>query len=277
MPDYTFSRNYGFIPESAVVRSITGGQTPVEYPTTISPSGDISFTAPVGTYVLNIKPSRSSPSTDVISVRATVQGPVSTPLIGVPTLNGVPVLTSWSAATSYIAGQWVVAPGGYLASSKTDFTSGSTYSSSNWNEFIPGAEVAYAENITGTTYTLTTTSTALAGTNIVVPLSLRPQYIIYEAWIDVTTAPAATKTGMVGINVIDDLSTIISGDIIPFEGSGDTAAFAKIKGEVRIPPNTPQRAYSLVANRSGDTVFRANILNGAIGPAFRSYIACRAA
>lgn len=140
-----------------------------------------------------------------------------------------------------------------------------------------GKEVAYAENVTAVAYPLTTATVALAGCSIVVPQSIRPQYLSFSFWVDVTTAPAATKAGMVGSNVIDEAGTVWGGDILPFEASGDTASFAQLQGEFRIPPNTPQHTYTVYANRSGDSAFRASVVHGGIGQAFRSYIACRTA
>jgi hypothetical protein len=184
--------------------------------------------------------------------------------------------TVWVPDTDYQANQWIITPGGYLAQAKINFTSGATYSPSNWNEYIPGAEMGYSENISAVPYVLTTASVGLVGVSIVAPVSPRPMYIHMGAWADVTTTATAATTGNTGVNIVDETAAIIGGDLFPFEGA-DSQGYCQMKTMVRIAPNTPSHTYSLVASRSGNANFRASIMHGAIGPAFRTFLALIAA
>ena len=182
--------------------------------------------------------------------------------------------TIWQPNTFYSAGTMVITPGGYLASAKADFTSGGTYSPANWNEYTPGAELAYAENITGTTQVLSTASTDVTGCVITVPQTPRPTWIEGFAMARPTTAPAGGGSGTVALVVVDDQATpvTVGGNIMSFEGGSGTSGAVTLFFRARIAPNTPSRTYKLQANRGGQT-WAGTIYNGAIGIAFRSYIA----
>lgn len=73
----------------------------------------------------------------------------------------------WTASTAYVANQWVIAPGGYLAQAKSSFTTGASYVSTNWNEYAYGKELGYAERFTTDTTTNTTLTDAGLNANLI--------------------------------------------------------------------------------------------------------------
>lgn len=135
-----------------------------------------------------------------------------------------------------------------------------------------GQEIAYVEDVSGVTQSLTTSD--VAGTlSITLPLSSRPIWIVAEAWVDVTTAAAVTTTGIAALTVKDNQGSPVSicADFAPFE-STDAAGFSVLRAMGRIAPNTPSRIYTCYFLRAGSSTFRANILNGSVGAAYRSYL-----
>ncbi len=143
----------------------------------------------------------------------------------------------------------------------------------------PGQEIFYSANATGTALALATTAPPGAGTSLLcsglVPSSTRPIWLYGEAFVDVTTAPAASGTGTCTVVIYDDQGTPVQadgGDIVPFESGSGTQGYGKAVVWARIPPNTAQRTYTLYANRGGDSTFRAQVLNGAIASVFRSML-----
>jgi hypothetical protein len=137
-----------------------------------------------------------------------------------------------------------------------------------------GLEVGYAANETTTLTTLGTSNSSL-GCVLVLPQSSRPIWLEGFAAIDVTTAPAASGTGVVTLSAVDDQGSpvTVGADIKAFESGSGSAGYCGAFFRCRIAPDTPSRTYTLMVNRGGDTTFRAQILNGAISAAFRSYLA----
>jgi hypothetical protein len=109
----------------------------------------------------------------------------------------------------------------------------------------------------------------------VLPLSSRPIWLEGFAIVDVTTAPAASGTGIVTLSAVDDQGSpvTVGADVKPFESGSGSAGYGGAFFRCRIAANTPARTYTLMANRGGDSTFRASVLNGGISPAFRSYLA----
>lgn len=133
----------------------------------------------------------------------------------------------------------------------------------------PGQELAYAENVTGAVQALGTVLTDLVGCSIFVPQSDRPVWVDAEFWLDVTTAPVGT--GNAGLNVLNEAGAVLGGCLVPLESTSN-AGFAVVHARFRIPPGTPAGTIRAAANRSG-VAYVASVMHGAIGPAFRSYIA----
>lgn len=184
----------------------------------------------------------------------------------------VPVV--WTPQTSYPAGKWVIAPGGYLASAKATFVSGDVYNPLNWNEFLPGAELAYGKNESGTLQPLSTVLADIPGCVIAVPQSPRPIWLEASLIIDVVTSPAAGNTSTVSIGIQSDVGgdPLIGSAIMPVEPGG-TQGYMTVSIRCRIDPNTPGKTYRVQSNKGGNATFAASVMNGAIGAAFRSYIA----
>lgn len=185
---------------------------------------------------------------------------------------------TWQANTFYSAGE-VVVNGGVAYAALADFTSGSVFNEANWACLSSGQEIFYSANVTGTTLALGSTLPTAAGTSLLcsglVPQSTRPIWLYAEAFADVTTAPAAGGTGNVNLLVYDDQGTPVMADgsgIEPFESGSGTSGYARCAYSARIAPNTTSRTYTLYAYRTGDSTFRASILNGANAPVYRSYL-----
>lgn len=138
-----------------------------------------------------------------------------------------------------------------------------------------GQEVAYAENVSTIAQVATTAAVVIDGCTIVVPPNPRPVWVEASALFDVTTAAAAGATGTVstGINVGADAKAAA---ILSVESAG-TVGYVTVVSRYRIPPNTPEATYSAVFSKGGNATFAAQILNGGIAPAFRSYISAIAA
>ncbi len=186
--------------------------------------------------------------------------------------------SAWLPNQFYAAGELVV----YQETAYTalaDFTSAGSFNAANWQIVSPGAEIFYSANATGTPLALATTAPPGAGTSLLcsglVPQTFRPVMLYGEAFVDVTTAPAAGGTGTATLLVYDDQGTPVfadGGDVVSFEGGSGTAGVAKAIFWARIPPSTPSRTYTLYCNRGGDGTFRANIMNGQNSSAFRSLL-----
>lgn len=133
-----------------------------------------------------------------------------------------------------------------------------------------GQELDYVEDISGVAYPLTTVSTSL-GLSRTVPNQSRPVWLMGEAQVDVTTAPAAGGTG-VAILQIKDSSGLKNAGAVSFEGAAGVAGLVTVRVFYRVPANTPQDTYTLYALRaaSGDATFRASLVNSALARTFLS-------
>lgn len=181
-------------------------------------------------------------------------------------------------STAYKAGELVVYQE-TLYTALVDFTSAGSFSAGDWQIVSPGTEIGYSANATATQLALATTAAPGAGTSllcsVVVPQTPRPVWLQAEATAKCTTAPAASGTGLVNLFVYDDQGTPVVADgagSIAFESGSGTAGVINIRLTARIPPNTASRTYTLYANRSGDSTFRAQIQNGLGSVVYRSYL-----
>lgn len=59
--------------------------------------------------------------------------------------NTAGLVPVWKASTSYVAGQRIISPNGDIVSAKANFTSGASYSASNWNASTQDGRLAGAE------------------------------------------------------------------------------------------------------------------------------------
>lgn len=135
-----------------------------------------------------------------------------------------------------------------------------------------GQELGYVEDVSGTPLALTTTPGNSTGLSMVVPNQARPVWLEGEVLVDVTTAPAASGTGNVTVQIKTSGGTIVASGTFPFESGSGTAGLGTCRVKYRVPPNTAQDTYTLWALRGGDSTFRASLVNGFSGPASRSYL-----
>lgn len=134
-----------------------------------------------------------------------------------------------------------------------------------------GQELAYAENITGTTQTITTTAADVPGCVIVVPISARPVWVEASGIFDITTAPLAATTGTMQLSIMDEANGFVGTTILSTE-SGNTSGYFTAIVRARLGPVTSAKTLRVQANRGGST-FACALSNGAIASVFRTYIA----
>lgn len=135
-----------------------------------------------------------------------------------------------------------------------------------------GQEIAYAENATGTTMTVTTSYLDVAGCSIVVPAHTRPVYIEGEFHVDVSASPAAATTATMSAVITDDLDVVAAYSYTSFE-PGNAAGFFTCRTRVRLAPDVNQRTYRLRAIKGGNTTFAAFVMNGTTASVWKSWIA----
>lgn len=190
------------------------------------------------------------------------------------------IASVWTPNTRWRAGQWIIAPGGYLATAKADFVSGASYNSANWNEYVtPGTRTGFAVNETGTSQTISTVQTAIASTSVPLPQISRPQVLRARAQVKCTTAMAATAGTVTSIQlvIVDDLGNLVdAGGLVSFDAS-TTNAYATVYAEYDIPANAAARTYHLEILRVGSTSGVFSCLNGALAPGFRTVLRAVAA
>lgn len=183
--------------------------------------------------------------------------------------------TVWQPNTFYSAGTFVVTPGGYLASALVDFTSSAVYNASNWQEYIPGAELAYAENNTGVEQTgLANATYDGTGLVLVVPVCPRPVYLEGFVTVTTTTAPAAgttaTFTGFF-TETVNSVDTSFGACMIPLAGGSGNGS-ATLMPKVRIGPVAAPRTFRFQATKIGASTTVWKIGNGAAGSAYKSWV-----
>ncbi len=139
-----------------------------------------------------------------------------------------------------------------------------------------GQEVAYAENVSGTTQALTTTTTNLASLSaLTIPISQRPVWVSAEVHIDVTTTPAASSIAAVTLSLADDAGTILGFSSIVYTSAAATGINnGTSRVYTRLDPAylTVERVVRLQVGKDGNATFAAQVMNGAVAPGYRSWI-----
>lgn len=133
-----------------------------------------------------------------------------------------------------------------------------------------GQELAYAENITGTVQTITTTATDVPGCVITVPASTKPVWVEAQGIFDITGAPAAATTGTMQLSIMDGAAFVATA-ILSVE-PGNTSGFFTVVVRGRLGPVAAPKTLRLQANRGG-SAFAATLGNGSIDPVFKTFIA----
>lgn len=204
--------------------------------------------------------STSAAVTAALSTKAPLASPGFTGTA--PTVNGATVLLPWSANTAYVAGQWVLVPGGYPAQRISSGSSGSSYDPTQWTEYGGGKEIA--ASLCDVSGAFTPSSNALvdviqtggANWQVQVPANSGGIMLLIPAvTVTITTGVnAATVSQRLTVYIVDEANATIAASQTLIYGTGTTQspAFTFALGAV-------------VANNAADKTYRVQMQVQRIG------------